>query len=141
MFFFSIDLWIPNSGILLLPLLLKEILTRVKSRHQPTATNGFSMQRGTPAPGGVLQLALKQKVILVQWYRTSYSTSKYTKETKIKSYTRLTKSRCYRLTLCLMHFSNKDMRKTTLLKTTNILRTPLQIGWLGRRFCVLNYLR
>ena len=45
---------------------VKETTTRSKINQQPMATNGSSIQRETPAPGGVLKLAPKQKCILVQ---------------------------------------------------------------------------
>ena len=46
---------------------VKETTTRLKSRQHPKTTNGSSMQRETPAPGGFLQLAPTQIFILRQW--------------------------------------------------------------------------
>ena len=44
---------------------VKETTTRLKSKQQPKATNGSSIQRETPAPGGVLQLAPTQICLIV----------------------------------------------------------------------------
>ena len=48
---------------------VKETITRPENRQQQKVTNRSSMQRETPAPGGVLQLAHKQISIVVQYER------------------------------------------------------------------------
>ena len=45
---------------------------RVNKKQQPKASNGSSTQRVNLAHGGELQLAPKQKCVLVQYKSTSY---------------------------------------------------------------------
>ena len=43
---------------------VKETTNRLKNKQQPKATNGSSIQREIPPPGGVLHLAAITKCIL-----------------------------------------------------------------------------
>ena len=47
---------------------VKETTNRLNSRKQPGATNGSSTQLESSAPGGLLQLAPKQKCVVIQLY-------------------------------------------------------------------------